>query len=74
MPSFLRFTAMFDCMGALSTKRNAAPATASRPFDKDRDGFVIAGAQQFFCKRKAPEVSKKQRKVTACSRFFNDFQ
>jgi len=38
-----QFTAMFDCMGALSTKRNDDPAHASRAFDKDRDGFVIAG-------------------------------
>lgn len=37
------FTAMFDCMGALSTKRNDTPSKASRAFDKDRDGFVIAG-------------------------------
>jgi len=37
------FTAMFDCMGALSTKRNDTPTKASRAFDKDRDGFVIAG-------------------------------
>lgn len=37
------FTAMFDCMGALSTKYNDKPAEASRAFDKDRDGFVIAG-------------------------------
>lgn len=37
------FTAMFDCMGALSTKRNDTPEVASRAFDKDRDGFVIAG-------------------------------
>lgn len=36
-------TAMFDCMGALSTKRNSEPTKASRAFDKDRDGFVIAG-------------------------------
>lgn len=35
--------AMFDCMGALSTKRNDEPTKASRAFDKDRDGFVIAG-------------------------------
>jgi len=34
---------MFDCMGALSTKRNDDPENASRAFDKDRDGFVIAG-------------------------------
>src|SRR5690606_20942874 len=33
----------FDAMGALSTKHNQAPATASRPYDADRDGFVIAG-------------------------------
>ena len=35
--------AMFDCMGALSTKYNDTPETASRAFDKSRDGFVIAG-------------------------------
>lgn len=33
----------FDAMGALSTKHNETPATASRPYDADRDGFVIAG-------------------------------
>ena len=36
-------TMMFDAMGALSTKRNATPETASRAYDADRDGFVIAG-------------------------------
>lgn len=36
-------TAQFDAMGALSTRRNDSPATASRPYDADRDGFVIAG-------------------------------
>ena len=36
-------TMMFDAMGALSTKYNDAPETASRPFDIKRDGFVIAG-------------------------------
>jgi len=34
---------MFDCMGALSTSYNDNPKTASRAFDKSRDGFVIAG-------------------------------
>jgi 3-oxoacyl-[acyl-carrier-protein] synthase-1 len=34
---------LFDAMGALSTKFNATPARASRAYDKDRDGFVIAG-------------------------------
>jgi 3-oxoacyl-[acyl-carrier-protein] synthase-1 len=37
------FTSMFDCMGALSTSYNDDPKTASRAFDKSRDGFVIAG-------------------------------
>ncbi|NPU92501.1 MAG: beta-ketoacyl-ACP synthase I [Gammaproteobacteria bacterium] len=36
-------TMMFDAMGALSTKYNDAPSTASRAFDVSRDGFVIAG-------------------------------
>ena len=34
---------MFDAMGALSTKYNDTPELASRAFDSDRDGFVIAG-------------------------------
>ncbi len=36
-------TQLFDAMGALSSRYNGTPATASRPYDKDRDGFVIAG-------------------------------
>lgn len=34
---------LFDAMGAMSSKYNDTPATASRAFDKNRDGFVIAG-------------------------------
>tara|TARA_Y100000758_G_scaffold111616_1_gene78155 strand:- start:8994 stop:10211 length:1218 start_codon:yes stop_codon:yes gene_type:complete len=34
---------MFDAMGALSTNYNDTPEKASRAFDADRDGFVIAG-------------------------------
>jgi 3-oxoacyl-[acyl-carrier-protein] synthase-1 len=34
---------LFDAMGALSSKYNATPEKASRAFDKNRDGFVIAG-------------------------------
>tara|TARA_B100000686_G_scaffold310988_1_gene354228 strand:+ start:86 stop:1297 length:1212 start_codon:yes stop_codon:yes gene_type:complete len=36
-------TAMFDAMTALSSKYNEDPQKASRPYDKTRDGFVIAG-------------------------------
>lgn len=35
--------ALFDAMGAMSSKYNDTPSKASRAFDKDRDGFVIAG-------------------------------
>ncbi|MCJ8313829.1 MAG: beta-ketoacyl-ACP synthase I [Saccharospirillaceae bacterium] len=34
---------LFDAMGALSTKYNDTPDKASRPYDANRDGFVIAG-------------------------------
>ena len=34
---------LFDAMGAMSSNFNDRPATASRAYDKDRDGFVIAG-------------------------------
>ena len=34
---------MFDAMTALSSKYNDTPEKASRPYDKDRDGFIIAG-------------------------------
>jgi 3-oxoacyl-[acyl-carrier-protein] synthase-1 len=34
---------LFDAMGAMSSSYNDTPATASRAYDKTRDGFVIAG-------------------------------
>ena len=34
---------LFDAMGAMSSKYNDTPATASRAYDKNRDGFVISG-------------------------------
>jgi 3-oxoacyl-[acyl-carrier-protein] synthase-1 len=36
-------SALFDAMGAMSTKYNDTPERASRAFDSNRDGFVIAG-------------------------------
>ncbi len=36
-------SSLFDAMGALSTKYNETPEKASRAYDADRDGFVIAG-------------------------------
>lgn len=37
-----RLTVLFDAMGALSSKYNDTPETASRPYDVTRDGFVIS--------------------------------
>ena len=34
---------LFDAMGAMSSKYNDDPSTSSRAYDRDRDGFVIAG-------------------------------
>lgn len=34
---------LFDAMGAMSSKYNDNPSTASRAYDRNRDGFVIAG-------------------------------
>ncbi|MBP0575532.1 beta-ketoacyl-ACP synthase, partial [Mycobacterium tuberculosis] len=34
---------LFDAMGAMSTKFNDTPERASRAYDRNRDGFVIAG-------------------------------
>lgn len=36
-------TVLFDAMGALSSKYNDQPQRASRPYDANRDGFVISG-------------------------------
>ncbi|MGH6956123.1 MAG: beta-ketoacyl-ACP synthase I [Caulobacteraceae bacterium] len=36
-------SSLFDAMGAMSSRFNDRPATASRAYDADRDGFVIAG-------------------------------
>jgi 3-oxoacyl-[acyl-carrier-protein] synthase-1 len=36
-------SALFDAMGAMSTGYNDRPSVASRAYDRDRDGFVIAG-------------------------------
>lgn len=39
----------FDAMGALSTGYNETPSEASRPYDANRDGFVIAGGGGMLC-------------------------
>ncbi len=59
-------SSMFDAMGALSSQYNNSPEKASRPFDIDRDGFVIAGGsgmlileeEEHALKRNAPIIAR----------------
>jgi 3-oxoacyl-[acyl-carrier-protein] synthase I len=59
-------SSMFDAMGALSSQYNDSPEQASRAFDINRDGFVIAGGsgmlileeEEHAIKRNAPIITK----------------
>ena len=59
-------SSMFDAMGALSSQYNNNPEKASRPFDVNRDGFVIAGGagilvleeEEHAIKRNAPIIAR----------------
>ena len=57
-------TSLFDAMGALST-RNDSPATASRTYDKDRDGFVIAGGAGFVVVEELGHAKARGAKIYA---------
>merc|ERR1719478_1422112 len=59
------FSVMFDSMGALSTKYNDSPETASRAFDKSRDGFVIAGGGGIVCVEELEHAKARGAKIYA---------
>ena len=56
---------MFDAMGALSSKYNDAPQTASRPYDATRDGFVIAGGGGMVVLEELEHAKKRGAKIYA---------
>ena len=56
---------LFDGMGALSTKYNSEPEHASRPFDEDRDGFVIAGGGGMVVVEEYEHAVKRGAKIYA---------
>ena len=56
-------TGLFDAMGALSSKYNDTPETASRPYDKDRDGFVIAGGGGMLVVEELEHALKRNAKI-----------
>jgi len=57
-------TSLFDAMGALST-RNDAPTKASRAYDRDRDGFVIAGGAGFVVVEELEHAKARGAKIYA---------
>ena len=57
-------TALFDAMGALST-RNDDPTHASRAYDKNRDGFVIAGGAGFVVVEELEHAKARGAKIYA---------
>ncbi len=59
------FTAQFDAMGALSTKYNDTPEKASRAYDIDRDGFVIAGGGAMLVVEEREHAIKRGAKIYA---------
>lgn len=55
----------FDSMGALSSSYNDSPEKASRPYDKDRDGFVVSGGGGMLVIEELEHALKRQAPVYA---------
>ncbi|MFT7414049.1 MAG: 3-oxoacyl-[acyl-carrier-protein] synthase-1 [Methylophagaceae bacterium] len=58
-------SSLFDAMGALSTKYNDTPEKASRAYDADRDGFVIAGGGGVLVLEEYEHAKKRGAKIYA---------
>ena len=56
---------LFDAMGAMSSKYNATPETASRAYDANRDGFVIAGGGGMVILEEYEHALKRGAKIYA---------
>jgi len=56
---------LFDAMGAMSSKYNETPEKASRAYDKDRDGFVIAGGAGVLVLEEYQRAKKRGAKIYA---------
>ncbi|MDH3376899.1 MAG: beta-ketoacyl-ACP synthase I [Gammaproteobacteria bacterium] len=58
-------TMLFDAMGALSSNYNDAPQSASRPYDSDRDGFVISGGGGVLVLEELDHALRRNAKIYA---------
>lgn len=56
-------TSMFDAMGALSTQFNTTPEQASRPYDVDRDGFVVANGAGIIVLEELEHARQREAKI-----------
>jgi len=56
---------LFDAMGALSSNFNNDPASASRAYDKDRDGFVISGGSGMLILEEEEHAKKRGANILA---------
>ena len=56
---------LFDAMGALSSKYNDVPASASRPYDATRDGFVIAAGSGMLVVEELEHAKARGAKIYA---------
>tara|TARA_B100001059_G_scaffold25652_1_gene20643 strand:- start:23475 stop:24683 length:1209 start_codon:yes stop_codon:yes gene_type:complete len=54
---------LFDAMGALSSNFNSNPSIASRPYDSDRDGFVISGGAGMIILEEEEHAKKRGAKI-----------
>ena len=54
---------MFDAMGALSTRFNDTPERASRPYDRNRDGFVVANGAGIVVLEELEHAKKRGAKI-----------
>ena len=58
-------SALFDAMGALSSNFNTSPSEASRPYDSDRDGFVISGGSGIIILEDEEHAIKRNANILA---------
>ena len=56
---------LFDAMGALSSNYNESPTAASRPFDENRDGFVISGGGGILIVEELEHALSRKAKIYA---------
>jgi len=56
---------LFDAMGALSSNYNENPTAASRPFDENRDGFVISGGGGILIVEELEHALSRKAKIYA---------